>query len=692
MADRLKVTELDFDEIKTNLKNFLRQQSEFQDYDFEGAGLNVLLDVLAYNTHYNAYYLNMIANESFLDTALLRNSVVSHAKKLGYIPRSNRASRALVNITIQADALAPGTLTIPKGYSFLSNEMDGKTYRFTLLQDYTAQKANNSYTFLNVPLYEGQFASYVYNYDSTSNPKQIFDIPDSNIDTTTLKVFSNPSPSNTSVTVYNLSSDPLTVNPNDEIYFLQEGQEGKYQIYFGNDVFGKKLADGSVLTMQYLTCSGSVPNSSNNFVAISSISGYSNIVVTSLSASAGGADRESVDEIKFAAPLQNLSRNRAVTKNDYITILQQKYPFFEAVNVWGGEENDPPVYGKVFVCAKPALGFEVTDTIKEHVRNEILKPISVLTVTPEIVDVDYNYLKIISDVYYNPTKTTLSSNELQTSVKNIILSYTQQNLDRFNSYFNYNGLETTIQNSNKSIVSNEVNLYVGKKFRPDLINPNNYVLDYGFELERGTTTDSFYSTPDFKIVDQDLVTRNCFFEEIPSSFSGVESITIVNGGFNYTSTPTVTIVGDGTGARATARIINGKVGEIVVTNPGIGYTLATVRITGGGGSLASATAILQGRYGSIRIAYYKPDEVTSEQTKVVLNENSNGGIVGQIDYVLGKITITNFNPIDVNNDFNDITVYMKPSSSIIQSKLNKMLVLDSTDVSSVVVKPIAISA
>lgn len=685
MADRLKVTELDFDAIKTNLKNFLRQQNEFQDYDFEGSGLNVLLDILAYNTHYNAYYLNMVANESFLDSALLRNSVVSHAKKLGYVPRSMRSSRAIVNVTVDASSSSLGTLTIPRGYSFVSNESDGRSYRFTLLQDVTTSKTGNSFVFQNVPIYEGQFNSFVYNHSQSSNPKQLFDIPDPNVDTTTLRVFSTPTPSNTNITVYNLAQDATIVSTDEEVYYLQEAQEGKYQIYFGDDVFGKKLPDGAVLTLQYLICNGSAPNGANNFVSSASISGLSNIVINSVSAASGGFERETVDQIKFAAPLQNISQNRAVTKNDYIKLIQQKYPFFESVNVWGGEENDPPVYGKVFISAKPALGFEVTDTIKQFVIDEIIKPISVLTVTPEIVDVDFNFLRVSSKVFYDRTKTSLNSDELESLVKQTIFNFSQNNLNRFNSLFNYSGLQTHIQNSSNSIISNEVDLFVGKRFRPDLINSNTYVLDFGFEIVKGTTNDSFYSTPDFSILDEDNIPRNCFFEEIPSSFTGVESVTILSGGFNYTSTPTVEIVGDGTGAKAVAVVINGKVARIDVTNPGIGYTTATVRIVGGGGSLARASAILEGRYGRIRIAYYKPDEVTSEQTKVILNANRNSGIVGEIDYFLGKITINDFNPLAVNNDFGDITVYCKPKSKVIQSKFNKMLVLNADDPSSVVV-------
>jgi hypothetical protein len=690
MADRLKVTELDFDDIKTNLKNFLKQQSEFQDYDFEGSGLSVLLDVLAYNTHYNAYYINMIANESFLDTALLRNSVVSHAKKLGYTPRSVSSAMAIIDLIVNSGNSAPGFLTLPKGYIFLSDEVNNRSYSFVTLEDRSVAKSGNNFIFTSVPIYEGTLASYSYVHVQATNPTQTFILPDPNIDTETLTVSVQPSTTNNDITIFNTATDLLTQTSDAEIYFLQEATDGKYQVYFGDDVFGKKLADGSLVTFQYLISSADAPNSANNFVATSAVSGYSNMVVNSRVKASGGAQRESIEDIKFAAPLQILSQNRAVTKNDYIRLIQQKYPSFEAVNVWGGEENDPPVYGRVFVAAKPRLGFEVTDTVKNFVETEILKPISILTVTPEMVDVDYNFLKVEVDLVYDRNKTTMTESDMKNSLRNLILSFCNNNLNKFDTFFNYSGLESTIQNYNKSIISNEVELLVGKKFRPDLTKSNTYILDFGLPLNKGALTDNFYSTPDFTVVDEEGVSRQCFLEEVPSSFSGLESVIISNGGFNYTTTPTIEIVGDGEGATATATIINGKLARVTVNSPGVGYTTATIRIVGGGGNSASAIAVLEGRYGQIRISYYKIDEVTSEYTKIVLNKNRNSGVSGTIDYVLGKITINDFGPTAINNDFGDITVYMRPSSNIIESKLNKMLVLDSDDATSIVVNTLAV--
>lgn len=688
MADRLNVSGLDFDTIKTNLKQFLQQQTEFQDYDFEGSGLNILLDILAYNTHYNSYYLNMVANESFLDSAILRNSVVSHAKKFGYTPRSISAPRAVIDVTVDSGSSNTGSLTIPKGYIFLSNQIDNQAYNFVTLEDVTASKTANNFVFENLNIYEGQLVTYNYTHSQSSNPKQIFDIRDESIDTSTLTVSVRPSLSNTDVTIYTLVTDVLTVDANSEVYFLQESQNNLYQIYFGDDILGKKLPDGAIVTLQYLISDGTAANQANNFVATSTLSGFTNITVDSVNRASGGTDRETVDQIKYAAPLNFLSQNRAVTKNDYIKLIQQKYPAFESVNVWGGEENDPPVYGKVFLAAKPANGFEITDTEKEFVINNIVKPISIMTVTPEFVDVDYNYLKVQSTIFYDPTKTTLSDNDMKFGVSNLIKQYADTNLNRFNAYFRYSGLESAIDSFDKSIISNEVELFVGKKFRPDLTSTDNYVLDFGIELARGTTEDNFYSTPNFSVIDEEGVTRSCFFEEIPSSFSGIESITIVNPGINYTSTPIVTIVGDGQGATARAVIKNGKLFNIEIVTPGIGYTSAAIQIVGGGGQFGSAQAVIEGRFGQLRIAYYKLDETSSTNTKVVINLNKNNGVAGTIDYVLGKVYLNDFSPIDVNNDFKDITINFRPKINIIQSKLNKMLVLDENDLTSVSVNTV----
>jgi hypothetical protein len=686
MANRLRVTELDFDQIKTNLKNFLKTQNEFTDYDFEGAGLNVLLDVLAYNTHYNAYYLNMIANESFLDTAMLRNSVVSHAKKFGYIPRSAKSSESTVSVIVSTGNSDPGILTIPRGYSFLSNILDNRVYNFVTLQDYTVSKTANTFNFTNVKIYEGQLNDYSFTQSDTSNPKQLFTIPDENIDIDTLRVTVRQSSSNTDFVVYNLSSDVVSISSKSEVYYLQEGKNNLYEIYFGDNIIGKKIPDGGIIDISYLSTNGSLANKINSFVGTSTIGGFSSFSVTTTIPSAGGTGKESVDQIKFSAPLQYISQNRAVTKTDYIKLIQQKYPEFEAVNVWGGEENTPPVYGKVFITAKPRLGFEVTETEKQFFINQVVKPISVLTVTPEFINVDYNFIKLISKVYYDPTKTILNTSTLETKVRNSITNFVNRNLNQFNSFFRSSTLKKDIDNSDNSVISNELEIFLSKRFRPTLEKPGSYILDFGVELSRGTTLDNFYSSPTFKILDENLIERTCFLEEVPSSFTGVESITVITPGNGYTSTPVIEIVGDGRGAKASALIVNGRLNSIVVTNPGIGYTTATIRIIGGNGSGASADAVLENRFGQLRISYFKPDEVTSRSTKVVLNSKLNEGVMGKIDYVLGKIYLNTFSPLDIDNDFKELSINVRPRTTVIQSEKNKLLTFDPNDPTSVVVE------
>ncbi len=689
MANRLKVTELDFDSIKLNLKNFLKQQSEFEDYDFEGSGINILLDILAYNTHYNSYYLNMIANESFLDSSILRNSVVSHAKKYGYIPGSRTSSRSRVNVTLNVSpSFANTTLTLPKNYVFRSNPIDGITYDFITLEEKTVSKSNNSFVFSNLDIFQGRLSTFSYTQDETTNPKQIFELPDSNIDINTLKVSIQQSISNTYTTVYAKAEKVLEVTDKSNIYFLQEGQNGKYQIYFGDDVLGRKIPDGSIVNLQYLITEGNLANKANSFVSSEQVSGVSITSIDSVYAAFGGEEKEDINQIKYSAPLKFLTQNRAVTKNDYIKLINEKYDGFDDVNVWGGEENDPPVFGKVFISGKPKLGFELSNTEKEYITEEVLKPISVLTVVPEIVDVDYNYLKLDSKVYYNPTLTNLTESDLKSNILNLINAFCNDNLNKFDSYFKLSSLTRKVDDYNQSIISNEVDIFVGKKFRPDFTTSRNYVLDYAMPLKRGEKETNLFSSPKFTAIDQFGVFRECFFEEVPASYGGVESIVITNSGVNYTYTPTVTILGDGTGATAVATVVNGRITQITVTNPGSGYTSASIEITRNElditGQLASAKAVTEGRYGEIRISYY------DQNLKYILNANVNSGVVGTIDYEMGKISINNFAPINVGSEFGSLSLFIKPKSNIVKSYQNKMLVLDSTDPSAVTVKVIKV--
>ena len=376
MANRLRVTELDFDTIKQNLKTFLNQQSEFTDYDFEGSGLSVLLDVLAYNTHYNAYYLNMVANESFLDTALLRDSVISHAKLLGYVPYSRKAPRANINFTVSSSSNTSATVTIPKGFRFLSNQIDGVSYGFVTLAETTVTKSNTSFIFLNLPIYEGQFVTYSSVYNQATNPKQIFTIPDDSVDTSTITVSVQPSSTNTASELYTLATSASEATTSSQVFYLQESKNGLYDVYFGNDVIGKSISDGSIVSISYLVTNGMVANKANNFVATGRLTDslgniLSGFTINPVAEAAGGAERETVDEIKFSAPLQFTTQNRLVTYKDYESFIKKNYPAVDSVSVWGGETETPPTYGVVHIALKPKTNYYLSDTEKQRIIDMI---------------------------------------------------------------------------------------------------------------------------------------------------------------------------------------------------------------------------------------------------------------------------------------------------------------------------------
>ena len=399
VESKLVISEPDFFSIKSSLKNFLKSQTTFADYDFEGSTLSQLIDLLAYNTHYLSFYMNMIANESFLDTASLRDSVVSHARMLGYTPSSVRSAKARIDLrfTQAANPSISGitSLTIPKFTKFASSAVDGINYTFTNIDEVTVTKANNEFLFADLEIYEGTPTSQVFVYSEQLNPLQEFKLTDPNIDTSTIEVIVQTSAGDLTQQTFTLASDATVLNANSSAYFLDETTGGGYKIYFGSDVLGKKLDDGNIVVISYVITIGKSANKETSFKLLDSVGGLTEATIVVEQVAAGGADIESIESIKALAPKTYASNGRAVTKNDYIALIQQRYPSFEAVNVWGGEENIPPVYGKVFISAKPSAGYEISRTEKDYIVNEIINPISILTVTPEFVDPDFNFLNLI---------------------------------------------------------------------------------------------------------------------------------------------------------------------------------------------------------------------------------------------------------------------------------------------------------
>jgi hypothetical protein len=671
----LQITNLDFGSIKSSLKTFLGQQDTLKDYNFDASALSVLVDLLAYNTQYNAYYLNMVANEMFLDSSVQRNSVVSHAKLLNYTPRSAVASKA--SIKLQVNQVGTSTLTLPKFTPFISEAIDGINYTFITKDATTVNVSANTAVFNDVEIIEGQAATASYTVNTTSNPKLLFTISDANIDTSTLVVSVQDSSTSLVYNTYTRATDYVALTPTSKVYFLQEGMNGNYEIYFGDGILGATLIDGNVVNISYVSTSGTSAFGANSFSIMSSVGGYSNTVISPITSAFAGADKESITSIKYTAPKAYAAQGRAVTKEDYIYLIQNNSTNLpiESVSVWGGEENTPPVYGQIFCAVKPSGGLTLTPSQKEKLVTEVIKPISVLTVVPTIVDPDFTFVNITTNVLYDPKKTTYTGGQIKQLVINSINSFASTNLNTFNSTFKSPALITQIQTADPSIITNESTIRLQKKIYPKLNAKATYFLDFGVKLKRNYFNAGLSSSPDFSVTDVTAVNSvrtGVYFEEVPTTVGGIGTINITNQGFGYTKAPVVKIIGDGLDATAYAVLASGRIVSIVITNPGYNYTQAIVQITPAegdtSGALGYADAVLEGSLGTLRTYYYL------NNTKTILNSSA-----GTIDYSTGKVTLTDFSPLNINNSLGQFTVSVVPDSTIVSSTYNKIIALDQYD-------------
>lgn len=689
LENKLIVSNPDFNTIRNNLKDFMRSQTTFSDYDFEGSGLSNLIDLLAYNTHYMAFYANMIANEAFLDTASLRDAVVSHAKMLGYTPTSVTSAKANVNLIFtQANNAAIAnltSLTIPRFTRFSGVAINGINYIFSNQKEVTVTKANSAFTFTNLEITEGRPVNFVFTYDSTNNPLQQFTIPDSDIDTSTLEVIVQNSAVDLTQTTFTFATDATEVKANSAVYYLDEVNGGKYQIYFGDNILGRSLSDSNLVIVSYLRSKGADSNKTNQFTLLDTVGSLTSGTVVLNDSAQGGAAAESISRIKFTAPKSFATRNRAVTKTDYISLIQREYPSLEAVNVWGGEENDPPVYGKVFISAKPAAGFELTTTEKNFILNEVVAPLSVVTVTPEFVDPDYNYLNLAVNVTYDPTATTKTPGEIASSVKTAIYNFANTNLDNFNSYFRISRLTRDIDNIETAILSNEVDVTIEKRFEPALSpTAKNYTISFYTPLKKSTSTNRIRSTPAFTSFDSDDNVREVFFEEVPESTTGISSILIKAGGSGFTTAPEIRITGDGYGANATAVITNGKITSIIINNAGSEYTTAAVKAYDSAGTELTSVileAVIQNTVGKLRTYYFDDNQI-----KTILQENA-----ATVNYAAGTITLTNFAPLDIKNSLKVLKFYAVPENNLFSSTRSSIITIDQDDAAAVTVNVIPVT-
>lgn len=675
MAGAIRISELDFNSIRENLKNYLKSQSEFTDYDFDGSGLSILLDILAYNTHYNAYYLNMIGNEMFLDTAQIRNSVLSLAKLTNYVPRSRTGAVATVDVVVTPpDGDNESVIVMPQFTRFVSEPIDGVNYIFSTTQSYIAGKSAGKFTFNNIEIKQGETSNLYY---TVSNSNRRFALPSANVDTSTITISVQESSTNTYTTKYTLAQDLTEVTANSTVFFVEEGSDQNYTVYFGDNILGKQPADGNVVIIKYLDTMGAEANKANSFVNISAIAGFSNVSVVSVSPADAGSDKETVEQIRYRAPIHYTAQNRAVTKTDFESLLMKDYPNISSISIWSGDENDPPVYGKVFISLKPIGNYEFTTTEKERIVNDIITNRSVVTVFPEIIDPDYTYILLRATVDWKPAMTDLNDYQISSLVRTAIEDYAADNLSAFGSVYRNSVLHNYIDRAHQSILSSEVVTFLQKRVTLVPKSKQNYTINFSTSLHRGGLTEGLYSYPAVKTYDLNNIERDVYFEEVVGSFTGIDSVKVIDPGRGYLVAPTVTISGDGTGATAIARIVNGKLNSIEVTSRGTGYTRATAAITGGGGSGATAQPSLQFRNGTIRTYYFKDNG-----EKVIVDGNA-----GTIDYDLGKIVLKNFYTISTQEndlyDTNIVTISIKPATDIVRQARNGILDIDLADTTSI---------
>ena len=483
---KLEISGLDFDTVKTNLKTFLRNQDQFLDYDFEGSGMSALLDVLAYNTHYLGFHANMLANEMFIDSAALRSSVVSHAKTLGYETRSVRAPRAKVNVTLNDATLATATMNAGQVFTTTINNV---SYQFVTVSDFTASQAGAGITFSDIPIYEGSYVTTRYTVDST-DVNQKFLLNTDKADTTTLTVQVQNSSSDSTTVTYNKATDITQLKGDSVVYYLQEVSEGQFEIYFGDGVVSKKLSDGNIVILKCVVTNVAEANGAFAFTNSGAINTVVDVTTTTLENASGGSAAETVQSIKLSAPLDYASQGRCVTTNDYKVFVQKLYPNATAIQVFGGENGSfdsslgvvaTAEYGKVFISVRNNLGTNLTEAEKTGLVSQLGK-FTVASITPVIVDPDFMYVLLTCDFKYDSSATTKTKDTLVTNVTKTIADYNTTELVKFDAVLRHSKLLSLIDATDSSITSSSVNPRLAKYFTPIRGESKSYNLYYNNAL------------------------------------------------------------------------------------------------------------------------------------------------------------------------------------------------------------------
>jgi hypothetical protein len=473
MATKLEISQLDFDGIKDNLKTFLSQQDEFTDYDFEGSGMNVLLDVLAYNTHYLGYNANMLANEMYLDSADQRSSVVSLAKQVGYTPKSASSSKATIDVLVNNGSGA--SITMSRGTKFTTT-VDGTNYSFVNNADVSVSPIDGVYKFSNLDIYEGTYLNYKYTAN-TSDTDQRFIIPNDFVDTTTLTVKVQESSSDSTTNTYKLSTGITGIDSTSKVYFLQEVENGRYEVYFGDDVIGQSIKDGNIVILDYITCNLDEPNGASSFTLSGTVGGFANVTITTLNNASNGSSPETIKSIKYNAPRDYSAQDRAVTSDDYKVLVKSLYANAQSVQVYGGEDAAVPDYGKVYISIKAKSGSNLTEVTKTSLVQS-LKSFAVASVTPVIIDPETTFITLTTTFKYDSSLTTKDISTLQTNVINSISSYNTDTLENFTGMFRYSAVGQVIDGADTSILSNITKIKMYKYITPTLNSGLKYTLSF----------------------------------------------------------------------------------------------------------------------------------------------------------------------------------------------------------------------
>jgi len=485
----INLIDLDFNSLKSSLKSYLSSQSKFQDYNFDGSNMSVLLDVLAYNTYLNTFYMNMVASEMFLDTAQLRDSIVSHAKELNYLPRSFRSAQANVNISITPSTNV-SSVVIPAKTGFTSR-VGSNTFNFVTNESIAiVTSANGVYFANNTILYEGSYVTDTFVKNSAIQ-NQRFVLNNQTIDTTSIEISVSEN-SGANVYTYTQAYSLFGVVSNTNIFFVQPAENEQYEVVFGDDISGRAPRNGAVIDITYRACSGELPNGADTFVNNSSIDGHSNVTITLNSEAVSGSVSESNTSIKFNAPRSFQTQERAITESDYEILLTREFPEIQAISVYGGEKEDPPQYGKVFISIDVENSDGIPD-LKKSIYNNYLSDKVPLGILTEIVNPDFVYLKVDASVNYNFNITTLSENQLSTKVLTTISNYNDTYLNDFNASFLYSNFVTTIDNTDKSIINNDTVVVPYYLLTLDTGVATNFTFSFGAEILITTPSEQSHS-------------------------------------------------------------------------------------------------------------------------------------------------------------------------------------------------------